>query len=371
MAIPSRRSSIRKRFTHHAWSDFQGINNPPVSSKFSPPLICLLVAISYYGGVRIGIIALTPPQQATSIFLPPNAILLAAFLLTPRKIWWIIVAAVLPAHLLAEIQSGLPIVTVLGWFVGNAGEALLGAFCITHFVKRRPLFESVQGVVAFLVFGAFGAPFITSFLDAAVVAGTLNKTYWLSWTLRLFSNVLAELILVPMIVIVFSNELSVLRRITLARVLEFVSLLAGIVAISVLIFGNVYTSHIPALIYAPIPLLLLTTVRFGLLGFSASMLTLTYILIKNAFDGRGLLSGSFHESVLSWQILLCIIAVPLILLAALLTERRRTEESLRNTSGKLIYAQEQERQRIARDLHDDISQQLALAQVEIIELRNE
>jgi signal transduction histidine kinase len=101
------------------------------------------------------------------------------------------------------------------------------------------------------------------------------------------------------------------------------------------------------------------------------MLTLTCILIKNAFDGRGLLSGSFHESVLSWQILLCIIAVPLILLAALLTERRRTEESLRNTSGKLIYAQEQERQRIARDLHDDISQQLALLQVGIIEVRNE
>ena len=42
------------------------------------------------------------------------------------------------------------------------------------------------------------------------------------------------------------------------------------------------------------------------------------------------------------------------------TERKLGEEALSNVSLKLIQAQEQERSRIARDLHDDVAQRLAL-----------
>ena len=48
-----------------------------------------------------------------------------------------------------------------------------------------------------------------------------------------------------------------------------------------------------------------------------------------------------------------------------LTERKRTEASIRELSGWLIRAQEEERSRIARELHDDINQQLALLEIEI------
>jgi PAS domain S-box-containing protein len=43
-----------------------------------------------------------------------------------------------------------------------------------------------------------------------------------------------------------------------------------------------------------------------------------------------------------------------------ITERKLAEEALSALSGRLIEAQERERARIARDLHDDIGQQLAL-----------
>ena len=43
-----------------------------------------------------------------------------------------------------------------------------------------------------------------------------------------------------------------------------------------------------------------------------------------------------------------------------ITERKTAEESLRALTGRLISAQEEERSRIARDLHDDFSQRLAL-----------
>ena len=52
-----------------------------------------------------------------------------------------------------------------------------------------------------------------------------------------------------------------------------------------------------------------------------------------------------------------------------ITERKLAEEALSTVSQKLIEAHEEERARIARELHDDISQQLALVSVRLDYLR--
>jgi PAS domain S-box-containing protein len=48
-----------------------------------------------------------------------------------------------------------------------------------------------------------------------------------------------------------------------------------------------------------------------------------------------------------------------------ITERKLAEETLRAMSGRLITAQEEERARIARELHDDLSQRMALLSIGI------
>jgi PAS domain S-box-containing protein len=50
------------------------------------------------------------------------------------------------------------------------------------------------------------------------------------------------------------------------------------------------------------------------------------------------------------------------------TERKRAEEAISTLSGRLIEAQEQERRHIARELHDDISQRLAMLSLEMSQL---
>jgi PAS domain S-box-containing protein len=52
-----------------------------------------------------------------------------------------------------------------------------------------------------------------------------------------------------------------------------------------------------------------------------------------------------------------------------ITERKRAEEALSGMTRKLVEAQEQERVRIARELHDDISQRLALLAIEVDRVR--
>ncbi len=51
-----------------------------------------------------------------------------------------------------------------------------------------------------------------------------------------------------------------------------------------------------------------------------------------------------------------------------ITERKLAQERLRDLSGRLIHAQEEERRRIARELHDDVSQRLALLSMELDQL---
>jgi PAS domain S-box-containing protein len=52
-----------------------------------------------------------------------------------------------------------------------------------------------------------------------------------------------------------------------------------------------------------------------------------------------------------------------------ITERKRAEEAIANVNQKLIEAHEEERTRIARELHDDISQRLALLIMKLDRLR--
>jgi PAS domain S-box-containing protein len=50
------------------------------------------------------------------------------------------------------------------------------------------------------------------------------------------------------------------------------------------------------------------------------------------------------------------------------SERKRVEEALKDLGGRLIAAQEEERRRVARELHDDFNQRLALLSVELEQL---
>ena len=51
-----------------------------------------------------------------------------------------------------------------------------------------------------------------------------------------------------------------------------------------------------------------------------------------------------------------------------ISESKEREDALRHLSGRLIHAQEEERRRVARELHDDLNQRIALLSIEIEQL---
>jgi len=334
----------------------------------------LLVAIGYYIGTLIGF-ELTPQNQPISTFWPPNAILLASLLLTHRRRWWMLLLAVLPAHMLIQLPMGVPWVTSIGWYLTNTGEALLGAYLITEVQDARASFERVRGLVVFLVFAVFCAPLVTSFVDAAVVTLTgWGRDYWLVWTTRLLSNMLAEMTLVPAIVLFWLEGPGWIRKATLGRSIEAVILFCSVVMVGGFGFaietkGQVHVSFFFYCLLLPI--LLWASLRFEFGGLSATLLTISLIMAWAAIHGRGPFFSSTLAKVMELQLFLCIIALPFMFLGAVLAEQRETARSLRESRGRLIDSQEQERRRIARELHDGVGQALALAEIELAQLSDE
>ena len=157
---------------------------------------------AYYLGALVGL-ALTPSLEPISALWPPNAILLGALLLAPLEWWLPLIAATFPAHLAVELQGGIPIGMALSWYVSNCAEAFIGAALIRYMIPRPVRFDSLSRVAVFVGFGAFLAPFLTSFIDVAFVRlngwHSSGADYWTLWRSRFFSDALAILSLVPII----------------------------------------------------------------------------------------------------------------------------------------------------------------------------
>jgi len=326
----------------------------------------LLVGISYYVGTWIGF-AWTPRGQPNSAFWPPNALLLAALLLAPRRVWWTFFLAVLPAHMVAQLQVGVPVWTAVGWFITNSFEAFIGAYCITKFSDSERKLDTPRGVFVFVIFGVLVAPLSTSFLDAAAVIITgWGRDYWHLGLERFFTNACAVLTIVPPIVLLGAKNTFRIREISAARWFEFALLAIAIVLVSIWVFGPLPPSPAtaPTLMYLPLPFLVWAAMRFGLVGLSLSLFSTN--LISTWYAAHGLEPfpyASLLQNVLSLQILFCLVTVALMFLSVVMTEARRTQQSLRSMSGNLVKAQEQERHRIARELHDNLGQELALVEI--------
>jgi len=374
------------------------------SSALRRVCAALVVAIAYYVGAQIGF-ALTFQPHPVSTLWPPNSILFAALILSPVRSWWILLLAVFPPHLLVQLNGNIPVNMILSWFVSNCSEALIGASLLRYLTKGKMRFDITHNVGMF-IFVALLAPFLSSFLDAAFV--TLNgfgtSPYWSVFSMRFFSNVLASLTLVPLIVTWWRGGIPSFKNTTLRRYLEIFALATGL-----LIVGAVTQKSAPemppALLYLPLPFLLWAAIRFGPKGSSAVLVVVSLFEIWAAIGGHGPFAAQSAEtSALSVQLFVILASMPLLFLAAVIKEREKAQEAayqkeerlelalnaaqqasqalsdsqedlrqshnqIRKLLGKLIDAQEAERRRISRELHDDLNQKIATLSMSMSQLK--
>jgi PAS domain S-box-containing protein len=301
-----------------------------------------VIFVTYYLTAKIGFEFALQPGSVSTLWMP-NSILLAGLLLTARRWWWLVILAAFPSHLASELQSGVPTPMVLSWFVSNSLQAFIAAFCITYFVKDQVRFDRLRDLSAFLVFGAFLAPFASSFLDSALVKlnGWGTSTYWDLWRIRFLSNVLASLTVIPFVLGWVNGGITAVRNARLSRYVEGGLLTFGLLAVGLVIFNSQpdAVERLPALLYWPLPLLLWATVRFGPRGISSALLAVMFLAIAGSARGTGpFVTNSSTYTALSIQGFLIVVSIPLMVLAAVMEERQRAEALARDNEQRLTLA---------------------------------
>jgi PAS domain S-box-containing protein len=299
-------------------------------------MVGLWVFTGYYLGCKIGF-ALTFQPHPVSVLWPPNSVLVAALLLTPPRSWWFVLLAALPAHLAAQLQSDVPPLMIMCWFISNASEAVIGAG-LTRYVIGGPMrFTSLRSVGIFCLCVVFIGPFLSSFLDAAFVVWNHwgQDGYWELIRIRLSSNAVSALIIVPLIITWVTHGGQSLRTSSRPRYLEACGVFLGLLAVSYAVLYELRSGADLALLFLPLPFLLWVAVRFGALGTSTAISIVGFLAIWSASHGHGPFSGGTAEqSALSIEIFLIGLAIPLLFLAALIEERVTGESELRESESR-------------------------------------
>ena len=352
----------------------------PAHGTFGP----VVVSVAYYLGAQIGF-ALQSPNAPQSVLWLPNSILLAVLLIVPFRRWPAYLAAAFPAQMLVSVGAGAPPVTMALLFLTNCTDAALGAFLVRRVTRSHGpfVFDGLAATAIFVAFGATLPTVLLSFADAGIsVATGWSNSFYAAFVTRVQSNVLTHLIVVPAIVDLVGLDW---RRIRARRVVEGATLTGLLLVTCGVAFSrSVGSQAFAAVLYMPLPLLLWAAFRFGPGGIGWGALLVSMVASWNVLNGRGPFSSrSPIEDVASLQLFLLASTLPLLCLSAVIRERdrasravRASEAALRGSYGhvreladKLIAAQEMERSRIARDMHDDLNQQLAALSLSISALR--
>ncbi|WP_232820908.1 sensor histidine kinase [Dyella sp. C11] len=307
----------------------------------------------------------------------PGPLLLALLLCAPYRYWpaynvgWLVGMLVL-AVIVALPVHGIATVCVLVMLLINACAWGLSR------LRRNPSTDSFFQLLVFLAVAVTALPAATG-MSVAFLASMMDLPTWLSrpWWHIALADSLGYALLTPAILSV-ANPTAVLRR---DRFPEWPVLLAIACALVLLWLGwrelGRFSMVRPLLLLAPVPLAIFVALRAQVVGTCVVNLLVGLIAIQLSLAQEGPFVQLESElTTMSVQLWMLGVAVASLYLAVLVEQRRTTQRALvvsstevRELAGRLIVAQEQERARIARDLHDDINQRLAVASIRLSALR--
>jgi formate hydrogenlyase transcriptional activator len=300
-------------------------------------LSVLLVCAGYYIGALAGK-SLRFPSSNLALIWPPTAILLSALLLVPTRTWWIYLLAAAPVHVLVQVQDGVPVWGIISQLLGNFSQAVLAGLIVRHFNKGAQPFDSFRAMIIFMLGAVIVAPVVVSSIAAYLyVLSGWEHSYGYVWGARVLSNALSTLMIVPLIFVLASRKPTAYIAFVPQRYLEAGTLVVAIVLTGWITFSKqgeaLFGMACPIIL--PLPVLLWSAVRFRLQGLCLCLLLVAYLAFMHSADGHGFFAmNSPQQNVLSLQLYLILIALPLMLLAILIEERGKKQETLRESEAR-------------------------------------
>jgi len=273
------------------------------------------------------------PELGSALLFPPYAFLTAALVASPRRdwIWYIIVGSV--AHAVTHL-SGWSVTWVLFADVANMARAIAAAALLRWWFGGLPRLDSIGALFAFVVTAVIIAPAVGATIGAAnVVLHGASPTYWVPWILWFLSNALTGLTILPAClsaIRVAPGWRQLIERHRLVEVLLIAALLLGTCLLAFLLpVANRW--DLALRLYAPLPLLIWTALRYGCGGACLAMTAVAYAAILGADRGTGpFLAPTPDDNVLALQLFVFLTSLPVLCIAAVATARRGTVQLYRS-----------------------------------------
>jgi signal transduction histidine kinase len=313
--------------------------------------VVLLVAV-YYGAAKLGQ-TLRYTASVAAIW-PPAGVGIAALYLWGIR-WWpgvLLGELVVNGELLVD-DTALPLGSLLGQQAGNMAEIIVGALLLRRFIGPRAALDRVDQVGRMLMALGIAVAISASVGTLSMLAGDVIgrseiATFWRTWFL---GDLAGTLVVVPAALAWIRRPAAGSRPI---RTWE-----GGLLIASVAVLAVIAVTSDESVTYVAFPALIWAAFRFGLRGATLATAIVAVAAIGiTAHEVGPFFRQPIDDRTLSTQVYIAVTALTTLFLCAVVSERARSAAALAEAKRREDQSALEERHRIARDLHDSVSQAL-------------